>query len=626
MKKRAIRIRKYSVTAYQKTALRYLQPPEDISVSEWAERYRILDSKSSALPGPWRNDKTPYLKEIMDEFLNYDTEEIIFCKCTQVGGTEAMQNMLGYVIQQDPAPTMIVYPTDTLAESISKNRLIPMFRACKSLWQLYTEETSTRTELQFSGMFISLNGSNSPSSLASKAIRYLFLDEVDKYPGASKKEADPISLARERTKTFANRKIYMTSTPTLRTGHIWKALEGADIEKHYFVPCPHCGEMIELKWQQIRFPEDDGKMSAADRADQAVYVCQECGCIITDQHKPRMLRYGEWRAVRHNTKSARKVGYWINTLYSPFVRFSEIAGKFLDSKDDPDLLQNFVNSWLAEPWEDTKLKTSADLVLERQTDIPEFVVPSWAKFITGGVDVQENCLYWVIRAWGNHITSQLITRGQAMGFAEVERIMNTPYTSEDGRQFVVSLALIDSGYSPDDTYDFCVDNQEWALPVKGASNPMNTHYRLSKVNKASSRAYGITLTIVDGGKYKDMISSRMARENGSGSWMVFNGCDREYAEQVTAEHKINEKLGSRTIQRWVPKHSHIDNHYLDAEVYAMAAADILGVRTLYLESQENEERRRIAAARQGGGEAQQKVFAPEEDWIRSNEAWIREDG
>lgn len=358
--------RKYEVTSYQKEVLQYLKPPENITVSQWANKYRILDAKTSAIPGIWRTVQTPYLKEIMDEFNNYETEEIIYVKPTQVGGTECLQNMVGYIIQQDPAPTMIVYPTDKLAESISENRLQPMIKLAHTLKKRYKENESSKLELQFDGMYLTLAGSNSPSSLASKAIKYLFLDEVDKYPGASKKEADPISLARERTKTFHNRKIFITSTPTLKTGHIWKAKEVADIEKHYFVPCPHCGEFIELKWKQIDFPKEEG-MSYADRAEFATYICQECGCIITDQDKPEMLQYGEWRIVKKNTKFARKIAFWMNTLYSPFVSFSEVVKEFLESKDDPEKLQNFVNSWLAEPWEDTKLKTNADLVLEAQT-------------------------------------------------------------------------------------------------------------------------------------------------------------------------------------------------------------------------------------------------------------------
>jgi len=315
--------RRYEVAPYQQEALQYLKPPENMTVSQWADKYRILDAKTSAMPGPWRTDQTPYLKGIMDEFNNYETEEIVYVKPTQVGGTECLQNMVGYIIQQDPAPTMIVYPTEQLAKSISENRLQPMFKATPELRKKF-DENSQLLELQFDGMYLTLAGSNSPSSLASKAIRFLFLDEVDKYPGASRKEADPISLARERTKTFHNSKIFITSTPTLKSGHIWKEKEDADIEKHYFVPCPHCGEYIELKWSQVTFPSEEG-MSAADRAEFANYICQECGCIITDQDKPDMLRYGEWRIVKQNTKFVRKVAFWMNTLYSPFVRFSEVV-------------------------------------------------------------------------------------------------------------------------------------------------------------------------------------------------------------------------------------------------------------------------------------------------------------
>ena len=604
--------RRYEVTEYQKEALKFLKPPEDITVSEWADKYRILDAKTSAMPGPWRTEQTPYLKGIMDEFNNYETEEIVYIKPTQVGGTECLQNMAGYIIQQDPAPTMIVYPTDKLAESISENRLQPMIKAAPTLKKRFLENESSKLELQFDGMYLTLAGSNSPSSLASKAIRFLFLDEVDKYPGASKKEADPISLARERTKTFHNRKIFITSTPTLKTGHIWKAKEDADIEKHFFVPCPHCGEYIEFKWKQVHFPKEEG-MSLADRAEFASYVCQECGCVITDQDKPDMLRLGEWRTVKQNTKFVRKVAFWMNTLYSPFVRFSEVVKEFLKSKDDPEQLQNFVNSWLAEPWEDTKLKTNADLVLERQTEYEELVVPDWAKMLTGGVDVQENCLYWTIRAWGSYLTSQNIAHGQAFSFQEVERVMNLEYQMPDGTPMVVALALIDSGYNTDLVYDFCVSNSDWALPSKGSSNPMLSHYKMSTVNKTDSRAFGMNLVLVDTGKYKDMIAGRMKKKNGSGSWMVYAGCDREYAEQVTAEHKVNVKMGNGKVkQEWQLKTSHADNHYLDCEVYALAAADALGVRSLYLNDVKEEPQVK-----------QEKQYAPEESWISQHEGnWV----
>ena len=604
----AARRKKIEVTKYQWEALQFLRPPEQLTVSEWAEKYRMLDSKSSAMPGPWSNDITPYLTGVMDEFNNYETEKIIFVKPTQIGGTEALQNMIGYIVMQDPSPTMIVYPTDTLAKSVSENRLQPMLKATPEIAKKF-DENSSLLELQFDSMYISLTGSNSPSGLASKPIRFLMMDEVDKYPGASSKEADPIKLASERTKTFHNKKIYITSTPTLKTGHIWKEKEAADIEKHFFVPCPHCGEYIEFKFQNIRFPNDEG-MSYADRAEFATYVCQECGCLITDNDKHNMLKLGEWRTVRHNTKYVRNVAFWINTLYSPFVRWSDIAKEFLVSKDDPEDLQNFVNSWLAEAWEDTKLKTSAELVLERQTELPAYVVPQWTKLLTAGVDVQENSLYWSIRAFGEFLTSQNIAHGQSLSFEEIDRIMNMQYMTEEGDPMVVNLCLIDSGDQTDIVYDFCALHSDYALPVKGSSHAQLSHYKLSMVNKTDSRAYGMQLVLVDGGRYKDMIAGRMQRPNGKGSWMVYSGCDMEYATQVTAEHKVNVKTPGGTKQVWQKKSSHADNHYLDTEVYALAAADVMGVRTLHLV-----EEQQVKPARE-------EPETPEEQWIKANENWI----
>ena len=296
-----------------------------------------------------------------------------------------------------------------------------------------------------------------------------------------------------------------------------------------------------------------------------------------------------------------------------FVRFSDVAREFLSSKDDPEKLQNFVNSWLAEPWEDTKLKTSADMVMERQTDLGEGIVPSWAKLLTAGVDVQENCVYWTIRAWGSYITSQNIAHGQAAGLRDLERIMNLSFPKEDsGEAMVVNLCLVDSGFEADMVYDFCATNAEWALPSKGSSSPMYTHYRMSKVNKPTSRAYSMDLVVVDTGKYKDMIAGRMRKKpDEKGRWTVYAGCDREYAEQVTAEHKVNVKKGGRTTQEWVQKHSHGDNHYLDCEVYALAAADILNVRFLHLEDE--------AAKTDAPPEP---APAPEEEWIKTHENWI----
>lgn len=595
-----------------------LKAPEKLTVSQWAEKYRILD-ESSNFSGRWSNDITPYLVGIMDSFNDPYIQEINFVKPTQVGGTEAMLNMLGWIIMDNPSPTMIIYPTDDLAKDTSNDRIKPSLTRTPEIAERFYKNASKELNIKFRGMSVYLRGSNSPSKLASKPIKFLFFDEIDKMEGATRKEASPYNLAKERTRTYTySKKIYTTSTPTIKTNYVWTIHEAADEQRCFYVPCPHCGDYIVLRWKQIHFRDDEnGELTNEERVKDAVYVCQECGSGITDKDKIKMLRKGEWRDTKKTcVGKARRVSFWLNALYSRFLTWSEIALEFLNSKDDPDKLQNFVNSWLAETWEDTKLKTSAELVLERQTDLPEFKIPDWCKILTGGVDVQENCMYWTIRAWGDHITSQNIAHGQAYSFGEIEQVMNLQYETEDGTPAVVNLCLVDSGYNADVTYDFCAQNADWALPVKGSSNPMQSHYKFSIVNKTASMAYGMNLVIVDTDKYKDMIASRMRRENGSGSWMVYKGCDREYADQVTSEHKIKVKNGRKTTLRWVKKTSHADNHYLDCEVYAMAAADTLGVRMIHLQDCSD-------AAEPVQKSKQERQYTPEENWISQNEGkWI----
>lgn len=608
MRKR--QISKYKTSSYIKDCLEELLPPENLTVSQWAEKFRVLDSKTAAMPGPWHNSMTPYLIGIMDEFGVPTTEKIIFVKPTQVGGTEALHNMIGYVVSQNAAPSMIVYPTEDLAKSVSENRLQPMLRISPQLAKHFKDKESELLELQFDNMYLSLTGANSPTGISSKPIKFLFLDEVDKYPSRAKKEADPIKLATERTKTFPDSKIFVTSTPTLKTGHIWQELEKADEERHYFVPCPHCGKMIELKFSQIKW-SDDKNIPIVDRTERAFYVCQECGAVITDAHKQQMLRNGKWKTVEKKTEFPKNIAFWMNTLYSPFVRFSEIAKEFVLTKDDSETFQNFVNSWLAEPWEDTKVKSNADLVLERQTELEEFIVPDWCKLLTAGVDVQESSLYWTIRAFGDYITSQNVAHGQALSFTDIEEVMNREYLTESGERRIVQIALIDSGDNTDAVYDFCACNSDWAYPVKGSSHPLMSHFKISKINRATSKANGMQLVIVDGGKYMDMIYSRMNKPNGRGSWMVYKGCDREYAEQVTAEHKVKIKTaGGRIAEIWELKKSHADNHYGDCEKYALAAADIRGVRTLHLDTLEAPK------------EVQPSQNSNEENWINVNEGWL----
>ncbi len=559
-----------------------LSRPEQLTVSEWAAKYRILDD-SSSLPGRWSNTVTPYLVGIMDCFNDPYVQFINFVKPTQVGGTEALINALGWIITKNPSPTMIVYPTDELAKGISNNRLKPALAKTPELAERFYRTKSNELNLRFrGGTKVYIRSGGSPSQLASYPIRYLLFDEIDKMPGASKKEASPYKLAEERTRTYIySRKIYTCSTPTLKTNYIWQFHEAAEEQRYYYVPCPHCGEYIILKWAQIKFIDDpEKKLTPQERAATAQYYCQACGAEITDKEKPGMLCRGEWRDTKKTCKGkARRVSFHLNALYSFFLSWSDIAYEFLSSKDDPEKLQNFRNSWLAEPWEDTKLKTDKDLVMERQAPEPQGVVPEWAVMLTAGVDVQRTSIYFDIVAFGAKLTSQSILHGQLMSLNELERYMNAEFHKVNGESFVPLLTLIDSGdgETTDEIYEFCM-NYEWAVPCKGSSRELSTHYKVSTINKKNAVYDGQQLILVDGGKYKDTIAYRLNKKNGLGACMVHADCDEEYAAQLTAEHKVAEGSGRNRRLVWRTKVTHGDNHFLDCRVYAFAAADIRGIR------------------------------------------------
>lgn len=619
--RRRKRKQKYEWPDWIAKALKVLKPPEKINVSAWADKNRVLDSKTSSESGRWNTARTPYLQGIMDAFNNPDIEEIIFAKPTQVGGTEGLNNILGYIIAQDPSSILIVYPTLELAEYTSKNRIQPMVTLCQPLKERYHEQDSKLLELQFDGMYVVLSGANSPASLGARPVRFLLMDEVDKYPANAGKEADPRSLARERTKTYPyNKKIFQTSTPTFKNGPIWQEWENADDQQRYYVPCPHCGHYQTFRFKQIKWPKEIKEPEEAQKA--AYYECEHCSGIITDGHKPAMLREGKWQS--ENKKGTKKTAFHLNAIYSPWVRFGDVVSEFLRSKNFPELLMNFINSWLAEPWEQTEVKMNSDKVLERQSEYEETVVPDDTLLITAGVDVQKDHFYYTIRAWGTSMTSWNIAHGQLDTWDQVEYIMNLPYKDLNGNIYQVNLCAIDSGDRTDEVYDFCVINQEWAVPVKGSSTPLLARYKASIIEKADSKAYGMRLYIVDGGQYKDMIAGRMQRKNGPGSWMVYKGCDKEYAEQICAEEKVTVKKNGKEVNTWKTKGSHTANHYLDTEVYAALAADLLQVRYLQPENIQRQQPQAEPQQPQAGQVEQNSFIRQENNWIRQREGgWIR---
>lgn len=456
------------------------------------------------------------MKFIMDCLNDEYIKEINFLKCTQIAGTEGLLNMVGYVIDEDPARILYVLPDDELCKDFSDLRLQKMLENCPTLTEKFYENDSKDKLLKFKGGFLVFGSAQSPAKLASWSVRYVFFDEIDKYPMWSGREASPLKLAEERTKNRIGSKIVKVSTPTIKTGAIWKAYEKSDLRYKFHVPCPHCGHKQTFDLKQIKWPKtEDGKYDITVVRQSAYYECNHCKGRIDDRHKPAMLRAGKWVPENKIAGKARSVGFHINSIYSPWLTFGDVAAEFLGSKDDPGAMMNFVNSWLGEPWEDKAATLDSSKVLEKQSDLPESMVPDYTQLLVGGVDVQKGYMYWTIRAWGAKQTTQNIAHGMVESWDDLELIMNKRWPDTNGEaKWQVNLCAIDSGYNAEEVYEFCLNNQDWAIPVKGSSTPMIARFKKSIIDKVTSKSYGQSLYIVDGDQYKNWIAGRVNRPLG----------------------------------------------------------------------------------------------------------------
>src|SRR5271165_2796393 len=311
---------------YSAAAAAGARPDPMLTISQWADQYRSLSQRASAESGPWRTERTPYLREIMDCLSPSSPDErTVFMKGAQIGGTECGNNWIGYVIHQAPGPMMAIQPTVEMAKRNSKQRIVPLIEESDVLRALVRDPRSrdsgnTVLSKEFPGGVLVMTGANSAVGLRSMAARYLFLDEVDAYPGDVEGEGDPVNLAMARTRTFARRKVFLCSTPKI-TGmsRIEAAYEESD-QRRYWVPCPVCREFQVLKFAQLRWTKG--------QAEKAVYVCEHCGQEVQNHQKQWMLARGEWR--RSGVGDGKTAGFHLSSLYSPVGWFggSDAAKQF----------------------------------------------------------------------------------------------------------------------------------------------------------------------------------------------------------------------------------------------------------------------------------------------------------
>jgi phage terminase large subunit GpA-like protein len=376
----------------------------------------VLTGSESSEPGLWRNERTPYLAGIMDAVCDPTAQEVSFLKPTQVGGSEALRNIIGYWIEEDPGPCLIVMPSESSVKELLEERLKPLILNSPNLRRHWSGDPHdmTHSAVRLDSMSIFFGWAGSPQSLASRPCRYVVFDEIDKYPPFAGREADPISLGIERTATYGHRrKILKISTPTTRNGPIFRAWENSGDRRHFHVPCPHCGEYQELIWQRVKWPRLDiadpnKRADAIEQGRLAYYECGHCKKRIDDHHKPKMLQAGRW--VRDDgCDLSKRVAFQLDAIYSPWRSLSSEAAEDIRAGSDPGARMNVTNSRRAQPFDNLVSKTAANVIREKSDRGPAAgIVPAWAVAVFATVDTQKDWFKVHIGAWGAGYRYQLL--------------------------------------------------------------------------------------------------------------------------------------------------------------------------------------------------------------------------
>ena len=547
-------------------------PPPNLKISDWADSYRKLSPESSAESGAWKTSRAPYQREIMDSFNDPSIQRIVFMKSAQVGATEILLNVIGYYIDQDPSPMLVMQPTLQMGQAFSKDRLATMIRDSEKIRDCVKDPRSrdsgnTVLSKKFPGGNLNIVGSNSASGLASRPIRIVLADEVDRYEASAGSEGDPISLATKRTTTFWNKKIYLCSTPTVKgLSRIETAFEESD-KRYYHVPCPECNKKQVLKWKNIVWEEN--------KPETASYACDHCGSVINESKKQWMLKHGEWIA---SSSSSNTAGFHISELYSVWSTWADMAKNFLEAKKQPEMLKTWINTALGESWEEQGETIEHEKLLERRLNYDSESIPESVLVLTAGVDTQKDRLELQMVGWGSNYESWVIEYKIFWGdpnaanvWQELDNYLKKRFKTENGRILTISCTCIDSGgHHTNQVYQFTKPRQgRRVFAVKGlstAGKPIAN--RPTFVGKNKAVLYG-----VGSDSAKEAIFARLSSEPEYTTLHFCSDLDEEYFQQLTAEKRVTKFVRGKKSLVW--KQIRPRNEALDTLVYNFAAIYIL---------------------------------------------------
>lgn len=587
------------MTTYTDAFLSAFKPRSKLTGSQWADKYRYVAPGTSPEPGEWRTSRVPYLREPMDSATDKHTEIVVMMTSSQIGKSEILLNIMGFYVDQEPAPQLMLQPTLEAAESFSKERIDPTFRYSPGLNDKLEEgkdgrgsarKSSTTIRMKhYPGGYIAMVGANSPAGLASRPIRVLLADEVDRYQAT--KEGDPLKLAIQRTTNFYNRKIIMVSTPTIKDASTIESWYLKSDQRQYFIPCPHCGHEHVWTWNDVKWEKDDAGNALPMTA---VLCCPKCGCVERGAYKPdpELLAKGRWKAT--NSESRIK-GYHINSLCSPWVDLHKLVEEFVTARHNRDNagLMEFINLKLGEPWEERN--TDEDLweyLHKRREYYKDETLPDGVLMLTAGVDVQHDRLECSVYGWGIDKECWGIEHRVIWGspespdtWTQLDGFLQLPRCMGNGTPLPIACTCVDSGDGAYTEIVYRYTKQREHLRVfsiKGRGG-MDTPFinKPTKNNRVGALLFSLG---VDGGK--SLVMSRLKIEDEGPGYVHYTrqqsrGFDENFFQQLTAEI-LEQKFEKGAIKRsW--KKIRERNEALDCFIYATAALEICNPNFEYLQ-------------------------------------------
>lgn len=571
-----------------------MKPPEDLTVSQWADKNRRLTSESSAEVGKWRTSRTPYMFDILDSFTDPLIEHIVVVAASQVGKSETINNMVGYCIDQDPGPILLIQPTIDDVKRYSEMRIAPMIRETRCLKRKVADPKSrdaanTKRQKSFPGGVLVMTGSNVAHDLSSMPIRYVFGDERDRWATSAGSEGDPWELAVARTRTFYNKKMVEVSTPTVKGASAIENSYNLGTMERWKTQCPHCGEYVEITFDNIRF-----EYEAAEKGDKKIfhiseifYVCPECGGI-SDEHTMKS-QPAKWVATVPEARKHHKTrSFWLTAWVSPWATWESIVLQFLQAGTDSSKLQVVYNTQFGELWEERGDMASEDDVMSRR-EVYEAEVPDGVLLLTCGVDTQDDRLEYEVVGHRRFGETWGIKKGVILGRPDTEEVwerldevLSHKYKFKSGVSLQISLTFIDEGgHFTQEVRQHCLARQyDHVFAIKGANRPDIPYTAPPKKQKivVNGKVIGQVWVYeigVNAGKQKIVDNLRV--QSPGANYCHFPLRDdygKQFFKQLMSEHLAYVPKLKHPWQ-WQKIPGHERNEAFDIRNYNLAACEIL---------------------------------------------------